>query len=101
MPVAFYTAIPYRASTGPEQGFPCVVFPHREKPVFISWEPCNENRFFPDGNTTQGKPCSHYRGGVCSVHMTTLKSLIDEQIGINKQAWKKVPPRSLIYKVNY
>ena len=24
------TAIPYRASTGPEQGFPCVVFPHRE-----------------------------------------------------------------------
>ena len=61
-----FTAIPYRASTGPEQGFPCVVFPHREKPVFISWEPCNENRVFPDGNTTQGKPCSHYRGGVCS-----------------------------------
>ena len=33
------TAIPYRASTGPEQSFPCVVFPHREKlhrenPVF-------------------------------------------------------------------
>jgi hypothetical protein len=22
-----YTAIPYRASTGPEHGFPCVVFP--------------------------------------------------------------------------
>ena len=31
-----YTAIPYRVSTGPEQGFPCVVFPHREKPVFSS-----------------------------------------------------------------
>jgi len=29
--------------TGPEQGFPCVVFPHREKPVFISWDPCNKN----------------------------------------------------------
>jgi hypothetical protein len=27
-----HTAIPYRASTGPEQGFPCVLFPHREKP---------------------------------------------------------------------
>ena len=31
----------YKASTGPEQGFPCVVFPHREKlhrenPVFIT-----------------------------------------------------------------
>ena len=58
-----HTAIPYRASTGPEQGFPCVVFPHRENPVFISWDPCNENRFFLVGNTTQGKPCSHYRDG--------------------------------------
>ena len=54
-----HTAIPYRASTGPEQGFPCVVFPHREKPVSISWDPFNENRIFPVGNTTQGKPCSH------------------------------------------
>jgi hypothetical protein len=58
-----YTAIPYRASTGPEQGIPCVVFPHMEKPVFISWYPCNGNRFFPVGNTTQGKPCFHYRDG--------------------------------------
>ena len=47
--------------TGPVQG--SVVFPHREKPVFISWDPCNENRIFPVGNTTQGKPCSHYRDG--------------------------------------
>ena len=59
----YFTAIPYRASTGPEQGFPCVVFPHREKPVFSSWDPCNENRIFPVGNTTQGKPCFHYRDG--------------------------------------
>ena len=58
-----YTAIPYRVSTGPEQGFPCVVFPHREKPVVSSWDPCNENRFFPVGNTTQGKRCFHYRDG--------------------------------------
>ena len=34
-----YTAIPYRASTGPEQGFPCVLFPHKEKPVFITGFP--------------------------------------------------------------
>ena len=25
----YYTEIPYRACTGPEQGIPCVVFPHR------------------------------------------------------------------------
>ena len=30
------TAIPYRASTGPEQSFPCVLFPHKENPVFIT-----------------------------------------------------------------
>ena len=57
------TAIPYRASTGPEQGFPCVLFPHREKPVYISWDPCNENRFFPVGKSTQGRPCFQYRDG--------------------------------------
>ena len=31
-----YTVILYRASAGSEQGFPCVVFPHRETPVFIT-----------------------------------------------------------------
>ena len=60
---ATYTEIPYRASTGPEQGFPCVVFPLREKPVVSSWDPCSENRFFPVGNTTQRKPCFHYKDG--------------------------------------
>ena len=25
-----------QSRTGPEQGFPCVVFPHREKPGFIT-----------------------------------------------------------------
>ena len=44
--------------TGPEQGFLCVVFPHREIPVFITGFPGDENRFFPVRNTTQGKPCS-------------------------------------------
>ena len=66
------TAIPYRASTGPEQGFPCVVFPHREKPVFIAGFPVDENRFFPVGNTTQGKPCFHYRDGF-AVYVLALK----------------------------
>jgi len=30
------TAILYRASTGPEKGFPCKFFPNRENPVFIT-----------------------------------------------------------------
>ena len=46
------TAIPHRAITGPEQGFPCVVFLHREKPVFIAGFLVDENRFFPVGNTS-------------------------------------------------
>ena len=66
----YYTAIPDRASTGPEQGFPCVVFPHREKPVFIAGFPVVEDTFFPVGNTTQGKPCFCYRDG-CAVYSIT------------------------------
>ena len=55
--------IALQSHTGPEQGFPCVVFPHREKPVFNTGFPGDENRFFPVRNTTQGKPCFHYRDG--------------------------------------
>ena len=51
-----FTAIPYRASTGSEQGFPCVVFPYRENPVFIAGFPVDGDRFFPVGNTTQENP---------------------------------------------
>ena len=44
-----------------------VVFPmkffHREKPVFITWDPCHENRFLPVRKTSQGKPGFHYRDG--------------------------------------
>ena len=58
-----HTAIPYRASTGPEQGFPCVVFPRREKSVFNTGFSGDENWFFSVRNTTQGKPCFHYRDG--------------------------------------
>ena len=57
-----HTAFPYRASTGPEQGFPCVLFPHREKPVFITRIPANENRIFPAWKYYTGKtllwPCT-------------------------------------------
>ena len=58
-----HTAIPYRAITGPVQGFPCVLFPHREKPVFITGFPGDENRVFPFGKSTQGNPCFHYTDG--------------------------------------
>ena len=44
-------------------GFSLCSISIREKPAFINWEPCNENRFFPVRNTTQGKPCFHYRHG--------------------------------------
>ena len=40
-----YTAILYRASTGPEQGFACVLFPHKENPVFITGFPGDETGF--------------------------------------------------------
>ena len=57
-----------QSRTGPEQGFPCVLLPHREKPVFITGVPVDINRFFPVGKSTQGRPCFHYRDGftVCS-----------------------------------
>ena len=61
--LGYDTAIPYKASTGSEQGFPFVVFTHREKHVFNTGFPGDENKFFPVGNTTQGKPCFHYRDG--------------------------------------
>ncbi len=40
----YFTAIPYRANTGPEQGFPCVVNSQKEKPVFITGNPCSHCR---------------------------------------------------------
>ena len=52
-----------QSRTGPEQGFPCVVFPHMEKSVFNTGFPGDENMLFPVGNTTKGKPCFHYRDG--------------------------------------
>ena len=43
-------------------GFSLCTFSHREKPVYISWDPCNENRFLPVGKKYTGKslfwPCT-------------------------------------------
>ena len=39
-------------------GFSLCSISHREKPVFITWEHCNENRFFPVWEKYTGKPCS-------------------------------------------
>ena len=57
-------------------GFSLCTFSHREKPVFISWDPCNENRVFPAGKSTQEKPCFHYRDGFavwCNLHSVLLQ----------------------------
>jgi hypothetical protein len=51
-------------------GFSLCTFSHREKPVFITWEPCNENRFFPVWEKYTGKsPFWPFTGPVrdCSV----------------------------------
>ena len=60
-----YSAIPYRASTGPEQGFPCAVFPHREKPVFNS-VPRWWKQVFPCEKYYTGKTLFSLQRWVCS-----------------------------------
>ena len=78
------TAIPYRASTGPEQGFPCVLLPHREKPAFITGVPVDINRFFPVVKSTQRKPCFHYRDAlaVLSNFMKISLEIVKEEFGL-------------------
>jgi hypothetical protein len=43
-------------------GISLCIFPNRKKPVVITWEPCNENRFFPVWEKYTGKtlywPCT-------------------------------------------
>ena len=78
------TAIPHMASTGPEQGFPCVVFPHRENPVFIAGFPVDENRIFPVGNTTQGKPCFHYRDVFAVLYYMLNNDFVWNALGFKK-----------------
>jgi hypothetical protein len=75
-----HTAILYRASTGPEQGFPCVLILTRKNLfslqgtsfliagiLYFSLQgSCIHYREFPVRISTQGNPCSHYREWVCS-----------------------------------
>ena len=58
----------HRASTGPEQGFPCVVNSHRV-PLFSLQGFCIHYRDFLVRITTQGDACSYYREWVCSACM--------------------------------
>ena len=68
-----YTAIPYRARTGPEQGFFCVLILTGKNlfslqgTLFSLQGSCIHYREFPVRISTQGNPCSHYREWVCSV----------------------------------
>ena len=77
-------------------GFSLCTFSHREKPVSISWDPCNENRIFPVGNTTQGKPCFHYRDGFAvNLFLEVLMSYKLEQLKFKfkKKYWDWVTGR--------
>jgi len=65
-----YTAIPYRVSTGPEQGKTCF---HYRGPLFSLQGPLFSLQGFPCEKTSQGKPCFHYREWVCSVGQNFLK----------------------------
>ena len=47
---------------GQNRVFPVQYF-HTEKNLFSIVFLGDENRFFPVRNTTQGKPCFHYRDG--------------------------------------
>ena len=55
----------YRVKTG----FTCEVFPHRENPVFITWNPCNENRLFSVRKNFTGKTLIPLQGWVCNVQI--------------------------------
>jgi hypothetical protein len=46
---------------GQNRVFPVQYFHTGKKPVFIAGFPVDENRFFPVGNTAQGKPCFYYK----------------------------------------
>ena len=73
------TAIPYRTSTRPEQGFPCVLFltwknlfSLKGNPVLIAGT-LFSLQGFPCEKSTQGKPYFHDREWVCSGYNVQLK----------------------------
>jgi hypothetical protein len=50
-------------------GFSLCSFSHREKPAFITWEPCNENRFFPVWKNYTGKTLFSLVFGVANARL--------------------------------
>ena len=57
---------PLQGQFGVRTGFSLCSISTQGNLVFISWDPCNENRFFPDGNTTQEKTLFSLQGWVYS-----------------------------------
>ena len=57
--------------TGPVQG---------QNRVFISWGPCNENRFFP-----YGKPCSQNKDGFQYIYF--ISEIFGQNIQLMKFFW--------------
>jgi hypothetical protein len=59
-------------------GFSLCSISNREKPVFITWEPCYESRFFPVWKYYTGKtlywPCT---GLQCSLHAQLKQIILD------------------------
>ena len=65
-------ALHYRASTGPEQGFPCVVFPRLGKTCFHCRVPSWWKQVFPCWKYYTGKTLFSLQGWVCSEAMTQI-----------------------------
>ena len=76
-------------------GFSLCSFSHRERPVFITWEPCNENRFFPVRKNYTGKslfwPCT---GPVRDCSETHKMKKIDLYAQIQEKTGICAPSRS-------
>ena len=82
-------------------GFSLCTFPNREKPVSITWEPCNENWFFPVWEKYRGKtlfwPCT---GLQCKLdrgldgeigHLNNLLVLFGRKVYSNTMSNTKLP----------
>ena len=82
----------YRARTG----FSLCTFSHREKPVFITWEPCNETRVFPAWEKYTGKtlfwPCT---GPVRDCSGIKTRPLQTEKY--SNQGWMPKPNIEIFY----
>ena len=87
-------------------GFSLCSISYREKPVFSTWDPCNENRNFPVGNTTQGKPCFHYCAGMglqwfycCQLRLMGIKKFMQTASNTILSVWQSKAVKSAIRKI--